>query len=157
MSVYHRLDEKTKHVWEILSVLPTGFELKYLEMMEPMYAVAVANCLDMKILLVKDGQIFFKHELYRRTIETSLSPFVRVALNKKILEMFGDSFEQNQETERIIHHAKAANEYDVVVRYAPLAAAEAACLGAHIEASKLYFTAIEYYQGNDKDKLVQFY
>jgi predicted ATPase len=157
MSVYHRLDEKTKHVWEILSVLPTGFELKYLEMMEPMYAAAVANCLEMKILLVKDGQIFFKHELYRRTIETSLSPFVRVTLNKKILEMFRDSFEQNRETERIIHHAKAANEYEVVVRYAPLAAADAACLGAHIEASKLYFTAIEYYQGKDKDKLVEFY
>ncbi|HXO73703.1 MAG TPA: AAA family ATPase [Puia sp.] len=157
MSVYHRLDEKTRHVWEILSVLPTGFELKYLEMMEPMYATAVANCMEMKILLVKDGQIFFKHELYRKTIEASLSPFVRVALNKKILEMFMDSFEQNRETERIIHHAKAANEYDVVVRYAPLAAADAACLGAHIEASKLYFTAIEYYQGKDKDKLVELY
>ncbi len=157
LSVYNRLDEKTKQVWDILSVLPTGFEVRYLEMMEPMYAAAIANCLEMKILLIKDGLIFFKHELYRRTIETSLSPFVRVALNKKILEMFRESFEKNREIERIIHHAKAANEYDLVVRYAPIAAAEAACVGAHIEASKLYFSAIEYYQGKDKDQLVQFY
>ena len=34
---------------------------------------------------------------------------------------------------------------------------QAASVGAHIEASKLYLTAIEYYQGNDKDTLIQFY
>ncbi len=28
-------DEKTKQVWQILSVLPTGLEIKYLEKMEP--------------------------------------------------------------------------------------------------------------------------
>ena len=30
-------------------------------------------------------------------------------------------------------------------------------MGAHIEASRLYLSAIEYYQGNDKDILIQFY
>jgi DNA-binding CsgD family transcriptional regulator len=38
-----------------------------------------------------------------------------------------------------------------------LAARQAASVGAHIEASRLYLTAIEYYEGNDKDKLIQFY
>jgi DNA-binding CsgD family transcriptional regulator/tetratricopeptide (TPR) repeat protein len=157
LSVYQRQDERTKQVWEILSVIPTGFEIRYLEKMEPYYASAIDNCMDARILVVKDAQIFFKHELYRRTIETSLSPFVRIALNKRILDMFLDSLEQNQETERIIHHAKNANEYDIVVHYAPLAAKQAACVGAHTEASRLYYTAIEYYQGSDKDKLIQLY
>ncbi|HZE85348.1 MAG TPA: response regulator transcription factor, partial [Puia sp.] len=98
-----------------------------------------------------------KHELYRRTIEASLSPLLRVALNKKILDLFLESFELKLENERIIHHAKNANEYELVVRYTPLAARQAASMGAHIEASRLYFTAIEYYQGNDKDILIQFY
>ena len=157
LSVYHRLDEKTKQVWDLLSVLPTGFEVKYLETVEPMYASALAKCLEAKILFVREGLIFFKHELYRRTIETSLSPFVRIALNKKILEMFCESFEAHREIERIVHHAKNANEYELVVHYAPLAAAAAAEVGAHVEASKLYFTAIEYYQGKDKDVLVRLY
>jgi ATP/maltotriose-dependent transcriptional regulator MalT len=157
LSVYNRLDEKTKHVWKILSVLPTGFEIKYLEKMEPSYVAAVENCLGLKILIPKNGRIFFKHELYRRTIEASLSPLLRIEFNKRILNLFLESFEQNDETERIIHHAKNANEYDLVVRYAPLAAKRASCVGAHIEASKLYFSAIEYYQGNDKDLLVQLY
>ena len=29
LSVYNRQDEKTKQIWNILSVLPTGFEIKY--------------------------------------------------------------------------------------------------------------------------------
>ncbi len=52
---------------------------------------------------------------------------------------------------------KMRNEYELVVRYAPMAAKQAARVGAHIQASKLYFTAIKYYQGTDKDLLIQFY
>ena len=37
LSVYNQQDEKTKQVWKILSVIPTGFEIKYLEKMEPSY------------------------------------------------------------------------------------------------------------------------
>jgi len=157
LSVFNRQDERTRQVWEILSVLPTGFEVKYLEEIEPLYPSAVAKCLEAKILFLKEGRISFKHELYRRTIETSLSPFVRIALNRRILELFREKFEKENEIERIIHHAKNANEYDLVVHYAPLAAVQAACVGAHVEASKLYLSAIEYYQGMDKDRLVQFY
>ena len=157
LSVYMRMDENAKHIWQILSVLPTAFEIKYLEKMEPSYASAIENYLDLKILILDKGLISFKHELYRRTIESSLSPLVRLALNKKILELFRESFEANHEIERIIHHAKNANDYDLVVSYAPLAAGQASNVGAHIEAAKLYFSAIEYYRGNDQHKLVQFY
>ncbi|HWN87928.1 MAG TPA: AAA family ATPase, partial [Chitinophagaceae bacterium] len=157
LSVYNRMDEKAKHIWQILSVLPSAFEIKYLEKMAPSYATAIEHYLDLKILILDKGLISFKHELYRRTIERSLSPFLRIALNKKILDLFRESFEANHEIERIIHHAKNANEYDTVVSYAPLAARQAAALGAHIEACKLYLSAIEYYQGTDKNILIQFY
>ncbi|HMH22997.1 MAG TPA: AAA family ATPase [Puia sp.] len=157
LSVFHQQDGITRRIWEILSVLPTGLEIRYLEKMEPSYATAVQTCIDARILIPKDGLLYFKHELYRRTIEASLSPLIRVALNKRILDLFLGDFGEKQETERIIHHAKNANEYELVIHYAPIAARQAASVGAHIEASKLYFTAIEYYQGNDKDKLIQFF
>jgi predicted ATPase len=106
LSVYNRLDEKTKLVWQILSVFPTGFETKYLEKMESSYIASVHRYVDLKILIEKEGLIFFKHELYRRTIESSLSPFIRSALNKRVLDLFLEGFEKNGENERIIHHAK---------------------------------------------------
>jgi DNA-binding CsgD family transcriptional regulator/tetratricopeptide (TPR) repeat protein len=157
LSVYHRLEDRVRQVWQILAILPTGLEVRYMEKMNPDYIEAIENCLDLKLLLLKNGVILFKHELYRRTIESSLSPLLRVALNKKILDLFLESFERNQEIERIIHHAKNCNEYDLVVQYAPQAARQAAAVGAHREAAKLYYSAIEYYQGNDRDVLLQLY
>lgn len=157
LSVYNRLDDTTKKVWQILSIMPTGFELSYLKKIEPSYEETIQNCLELKIILLKTGIISFKHELYRRTIETSLSPLVRIALNKKILDLFCEDFDWKGEIERIVHHAKNANEVELVVKYAPLGATQAALMGSHIEAAKLYLTAIEYYQGNDQDLLIQLY
>ncbi len=157
ISTYDRQQGKTRQIWELLSVIPDRFEVKYLEKFEPMYASALELCIASKILIVKDGLIFFKHELFRRTIEAFLSPLKRVTLNKKVLDLLKENFEQNKEIERIIHHAKNANEYEIVVHYAPIAAMHAAAVGAHTEASRLYLTAIEYYQGSDKDILIQFY
>jgi DNA-binding CsgD family transcriptional regulator len=157
LSVYHRLEDRVRQVWQILAILPTGLEVRHMEKMNPAYIEAIENCLDLKQLLLKNGVILFKHELYRRTIESSLSPLLRVALNKKILDLFLVSFERNQEIERIIHHAKNCNEYELVVRYAPQAARQAAAVGAHREAAKLYYSAIEYYQGSDKDELLRLY
>lgn len=157
LSVYNRQEETTKQVWEVLSVIPTAFGIKYLEKLEPQYAPAIEQCLESQVLIIKEGFIFFKHELFRRAIEIALSPFKRVSLNRKIISLLQESFAENGEIERIIHHAKNANDYETVVHYAPLAAKKAATLGAHIEAARLYLTAIEYYQGSDKDLLIQFY
>ncbi len=157
IAVYNRQEERTKEIWEILSVVPDRFEIKYLEKMAPFYAAAIDRCLETRILLMEDGYIFFKHELFRRTIEAFLSPLKRVSLNKKILELFLENFEQNKEIERIIHHAKNAHLGDLVVQYAPIGALKAATLGAHIEASKLYFAAIEYYKGKERNLLIELY
>ena len=157
LSVYNRLQTETRRVCELLSVMPTGFETDYLEELEPQYATALAGCLETKIILLKDNRLFFKHELYRRTIEYALSPFIRIKHHKTILTTFRERFETNGEIERIIHHAKNANDHPTVVHYAPIAARQAATLGAHTEATKLYFSAIEYYQGKDPETLVTLY
>ncbi len=157
LSVYSRQNEKTKQVWQILSVIPSGLAVKYLEKLEPYYSEAIHDSLDTKILIMNGELISFKHELYRRTIETSLSPLIRRDINKRMLDMLVAKDEQPKEIERIIHHAKNASENEIVVRYAPLAAKQAAEVGAHIEAARLYLTAIEYYQGKDTNILIRFY
>jgi DNA-binding CsgD family transcriptional regulator len=157
LSVYNHLNEKTKRVWSLMAILPTGFEIKYLQKIDPSFLECIQNCIQLRIIISEENILFFKHELYRRTIESSLSPFQRINLNKVILDSLRESFEKNGEIERIVHHAKNANEYDVVVKYAPIAAKKASSLGAHIEASKLYYTAIEFYQEHDTDLLIQLY
>ena len=157
LSVYNRLAEETKNVWQLLSVIPEGLEVSRLYKIDPSYHAAIESCLSNKILIIENNKISFKHELYRRTIEASLSPFKRIALNKHLLRLFLDSFEDKGEIERIVHYAKNANENKLVVKYAPIAAKQAADVGAHIEASKLFLAAIEYSEDNDTDQLVTFY
>jgi DNA-binding CsgD family transcriptional regulator len=157
LSVYNRLDDKTKDVLALLSAFPTALEVSCLELLEPASITALQSCIDSQILLLDNGRIFFKHELYRRTVESSLSPLVRINLNKRILATFRELFIRDGKIEQVIHHAKNANEYNLVVQYAPAAARQAVSVGAHTEASKLYLTAIEYYQGDDEDVLIDFY
>jgi DNA-binding CsgD family transcriptional regulator len=157
LSAYNRTGERTRAVWDLLSVIPDKFNVEYLKQFNPDYLEAIDNCLRFQILIQRDGKIFFKHELFRRTIENSLSPIKRLVLNKSILDLFLTCFEDNQEIEKIVHHAKNANEYDTVVKYAPLAARQAASVGAHAQAGKLLLTAIEFYQGDDAETLISLY
>jgi len=157
LSVYHRQEKGTKNAWEICSVIPEGLEINRFAKIKSSWDEGMDHCFALQIIVVKNNRVVFKHELYRRTIEGSLSPFKRIALNKKMLDLFLDSFEAEGEIERIVHYAKNANENKLVVKYAPIAARQAASVGAHIEASKLFLTAIEYSDGNNEDQMVELY
>jgi len=157
LSVYHRQEKGTKNAWEICSVIPEGLEINRFGKIKSSWDEGMDHCFALQIIIIKKNRVVFKHELYRRTIEGSLSPFKRIALNKKMLELFLDSFEAEGEIERIVQYAKNANENKLVVKYAPIAATKAACVGAHIEASKLFLTAIEFSDGSDEDQMVGFY
>ncbi|MCF0074961.1 AAA family ATPase [Dyadobacter sp. CY261] len=157
LSVYNRQDEDTKMLWEMLSIFPAGFEVQYLEQLQPRYKEAVKYCFDSKILVVRNGLIFFKHQLYSQTIEASLTPFLRTTLNRQILSMFLEAFEQNQEVERIIHHAKNAGAAELIARYAPMAAYKSAVAGAHADAARLYCLAIEHKRYIAQEKLAEYH
>ena len=157
LSVYDRQEEGTKNAWQIFSIIPEGLEVNRFAIIKASWDEAMDHCFALKIIVVNNNKIIFKHELYRRTIESSLSPFKRIALNKKLLELLLNSFEEAGEVERILHYAKNANDNKLVVKYAPLAARKAALVGAHIESAKLYLTAIEYAEGDDLNQLVEFY
>jgi DNA-binding CsgD family transcriptional regulator len=157
LAVYDRQEEGTKNAWQIFSVMPEGLEVGRFSKIRSSLDKEVNHCFAINVILVQNEKVVFKHELYRRTIEESLTPFRRIELNKKMLELFLDSFEEKGEIERILHYAKYANEKELVVKYAPEAAARAASKGAHKEASKLFHTAIQYFEGNDRIQLAELY
>src|SRR6187551_3537408 len=156
LSVYNRQEKGTKNAWEISSVIPEGLEVNRFAIMKSLWDEGMDHCFALNIIIIKNDRVVFKHELYRRTIEASLSPFKRIELNKKILEFFLASFEEAGEIERIVHYAKNANANALVIKYAPLAAKQASSVGAHTEAAKLFFTAIEYSAG-EKEQLLALY
>jgi DNA-binding CsgD family transcriptional regulator len=157
LDVYNRQEEGTKLAWQICSVIPEGLEINRFAKLKSSWDKGMDHCFALKIINVKNDRVIFKHELYRRTIEASLTPFKRIALNKTILDLFLPSFEAEGEIERIVQYAKNSNENKLVVKYAPVAAQQAASVGAHTEASKLFLTAIEYSEEKDKTQLAELY
>lgn len=155
LAVYERQKQGTKNAWHIWSVIPDGLEVERVGKIK--YSVEIDHCFAIGIIIVQHGKVVFKHELYRRTIEESLMPLKRIELNKLMLELFLDSFEEKGEIERILHYAKNANEKKLVVKYALEAAKKAATVGAHKEAAKLYLTAIEHFEENDTNQLADIY
>ena len=153
LAVYERQKEGTKNAWQIWSVIPEGLEIERLAKIKSALGEAIEHCFAISVIIVEKGKVVFKHELYRRTIEESLTPSRRIEISKMMLELFLESFEDKGEIERILHYAKNANERSLVVRYAPEVARKAASIGAHNEAAKLYFTAIECFEGNDARQL----
>jgi hypothetical protein len=157
LSVYERQEEGTKNAWQIFSVIPEGLELDRFAKIKSSLDQAINHCFAISVIIVQNEKVVFKHELYRRTIEESLTPFKRIELNKMMLELFLESFEEKGEIERILHYARNANEKNLVVKYAPEAANKAAAIGAHKEASKLFLTAIENFDGNESNQLAELY
>jgi len=155
LAVYNQQEEGTRNAWQMCSVIPEGLEVSRFAKLKSSWE-GMDHCFALKIIVVKNDRVIFKHELYRRTIEASLSPFKRIALNKKILELFLQTFDE-KDIERIVHYAKHANEHKTVAQYAPIAAKQAAAVGAHIEASKLFLTAIEYSEADDTDRFINLY
>jgi DNA-binding CsgD family transcriptional regulator len=157
LTVYNCGAEVTRNAWQLLSVMPEGLYTEWIPTIDEHFPEAIESCFTHGIIIHRNNRIFFKHELYRRTIESSLSPFRRLQLNKTVLQLFLPFFEKQGAIERIVHYAKNAGDHKLVVQYAPVAAKQAASVGAHAEAAKLYLAAIEYADVRQHDLMVQLY
>lgn len=157
LAVADRQPPDTRRVWDLLSTMPGGFEIDYLERIEPAYAAAIEDSLAARILLVREGRLFFKHELYRRAIEGQLSPVARMAINRRVRDQLLPDLREQGEYARIIHHAQHAGDERLVAQYAPAAARQAAAVGSHFEASRLWHTAITLFDAGDGQELAELY
>jgi DNA-binding CsgD family transcriptional regulator/tetratricopeptide (TPR) repeat protein len=94
-------------------------------------------------LLHDDGDVLvFRHELVRTCLYGALSSVRRRELHRSLL----DAYERTGvgDVVSLAHHAIEAADAAAVLRYAPVAAARAARLGAHAEAHALYLSAVQY-------------
>jgi DNA-binding CsgD family transcriptional regulator/tetratricopeptide (TPR) repeat protein len=151
LAVFHSKDDRMQALWELLSILPSRIEFDLVEAIERDFPNGIADCLRSGVIVDRHDYLSFKHELYRLTIEESLSPYRRKALHRTLLKILLERPANANTLSQLIHHARLADDRDLVARLAPQAAREAAALGAHTEASKLYQTAIEYTPATDPD------
>ncbi len=88
------------------------------------------------IIEVRPEGLAFRHEIARRAVAASLPASRRRSLNRRVLGALLDRPEPDHA--RIVHHAVAAGEIDVILEHGPPAAREAERLGSHQQALQHY-------------------
>lgn len=135
-----RLGTEARLLLNLVSVAPGKCELPILESAFPNAPELVDQCTDQGLLTAGPGFVAFRHEIARLAIEDALPAGQRSRWNAHILaELLAT---MPDELARLAHHADMANDHDAVLRFAPLAAQQAAKLGAHREAVAQYRQAL---------------
>ncbi len=93
------------------------------------------------LLEIESEWIGFRHELARLAVHSTIAPARVCALHEEVLRALA---KHGADHARLVHHARLARNAALVLRYAPLAANEAARLGSHREAAAHLKTALDH-------------
>src|SRR5580658_6662101 len=137
-----RLSAAAREFAELVCVVPGKTEPWLLEQAARPDESAIEGCLGIGMVRHEDLSLGFRHELARQALEDTLSQPRRQSLHAKVLEAL--AARSDISAARLAHHAGGARNTLGVLRYAPLAATEAASVGAHREAASHYQLALRY-------------
>jgi DNA-binding CsgD family transcriptional regulator/tetratricopeptide (TPR) repeat protein len=137
-----RLSPTARQIAELVCVIPRKAEPWLLEPIAHPAEAAIEGCLGVGMLRHGDSSLGFRHELARRALEDTVPELRRQQLHAMVLEVL--AARSDVPAARLAHHAYGARNGLRVLRYAPLAAAEAAAVGSHREAAAHYQAALNY-------------
>jgi DNA-binding CsgD family transcriptional regulator/tetratricopeptide (TPR) repeat protein len=133
-----KLSSEARRVLNVASLVPGRAELWLLDAHDD----AIEDATRGGIARIDGGSLVFRHELARRAIEDSISDLRRAQMHRAILTRLLAHGEPA--LARCAHHAASARDAPAILRFAPLAAAEASKAGAHREAAAHYRTALAF-------------
>ena len=107
-------------------------------------AAALDDCIDSGVLGVAESGYLFRHEIARETVYDSIPVHQRLSLHRAVLDALLSRAGGALDAARLAHHAEAAEDRDLVLTYAPVAAAKASSLNAHREAAAQYRRALRF-------------
>jgi DNA-binding CsgD family transcriptional regulator/tetratricopeptide (TPR) repeat protein len=137
----------TRQVIDAISVVPSRAEIEIVRAHAANVADAVVPAVDAGLLNFDGRTLGFRHELARLAVLASL-PLIRVQdLHRSVLATLSPLSNRPGVLARLVHHAVGAGDADAVQRFAPMAAQQAAALGAHREAAAHYRTALAWADG----------
>lgn len=137
-----RLSPVARALAELVCVVPGKTESWLLEQAAQPDEAAIEGCLSIGMSRHDDGSLAFRHELARLALEDTLPQSRRQHLHAKALSVL--AARPDIPAARLAHHADGARNGPQVLRYAPLAAAQAAAVGAHREAAAHYQATLRY-------------
>jgi len=137
-----RLSVAAREIAELVCVVPGKTEGWLLELAARPDEASIEGCLGIGMVRYEDASLAFRHELARRALEDSLSPLRKQSLHARVLVVLARR--PGVPAARLAHHANGAGNAGEVLRFAPIAATQAASVGAHREAASHYQAALRH-------------
>lgn len=139
-----RLSSDGRRLLEAIAVARQQVELWLLEALAAEETEHLEEVLASGIVRAADGAVSFRHELARLAVEESLPPDRAAKLHRAALAALASPPNGVPDPPRLAHHAAAVGDAELVLEFAPLAAAQASRLGAHREAAAHYRHALQF-------------
>jgi DNA-binding CsgD family transcriptional regulator len=137
-----RLTPAAREIAELVCVVPGQTERWLLDQAARPDGEGIEGCLGIGMVLSADGSLGYRHELVRRALEDSLPLSRKLHLHGKVLALL--TARHGVPVARLAHHASCARNAEAVRGFAPVAAAQAASIGAHREAASHFETMVPY-------------
>ena len=137
------LDRESAASLDIVSVVPGRTERWLLDALLP-EAAHLEDAVSAGLLNATRETVSFRHELARRAWEDSLDRAYAADLHARVLRALEKESGSASLLPRLVHHADRSGDRAKVLRLAPVAAREAAAVGAHREAAAHYESALRY-------------
>ena len=136
-----RCSAVTRDLAEFVAISPVGTETWLVESVLGIQQTSVDEAGARGLLEVQSEAVGFRHELARLAVYGAIPPERARALHQSVFQAL---VEHGADPARLVHHATLAQDAAAVLAYAPLAAAEAARLGAHREAAAHLSAALRF-------------
>ncbi|HET6939982.1 MAG TPA: AAA family ATPase, partial [Nocardioides sp.] len=130
-----KLSPQSQSAVKRLAIVPGGIEVGLLRMLQP-DLTPVGEAEAAGVLTVRGDILRFRHELARRTVAENVPVSLRMGLHADVLRAL--LTDPEPDPFRVLHHAVAAGDDDLVVSYGRLAGRAAARAGAHRQAAACF-------------------
>ncbi len=144
-----RLEDDAQRALEVVALAGARAETDLLIDLLARGLTAIDEPLRRGLLRQVDGEIVFRHELARLAVAEEVPAGRSLHLHRRLLAALRA---RGADPARLAHHAEAARDAEAVLLFAPIAAAEAAELGAHQEAVRQYRRALAFADGLRVDR-----
>ena len=139
-----RLSPGARDVLDAVAIAPPHAEMWLVEALSGAIDARLDECVASGVLVSADGDVSFRHELARLSVEESIPPARLRSLHRRALAALLERPSGDSDLARLAHHADAAGEREAVLDLAPRAADHASSVGAHREAADQLARALRY-------------
>lgn len=154
----NRLTHLERDFLETISLVPNAISPELIDILFGIIGDTYAmSCVARNLLSVDNKGVFrFRHELARLATLARVSISKQKEIHVKLIEAL-EQCHNYDDIAHLVHHAAGAQDGERVLKYAPLAAKNAAELGAHQEAASYLGTALRFIDQASTEQAAQLY